>query len=342
MSGSSVKHEQLDTIAFAAGTRRPVRGLIARTALLAAVIDIRAQVDVSGGTTDGTLVREGHLRLVSNLKFIDGKDTPVDVQPRRMIQFARRRGMQVSSGVGLAAPGVQAATQIRQQIVIPFSDWWSRNPAEVFLKLKSEEEAYVQVEWAGAAAADLAAALITGGDRTVAVTNAAVDVMLVHDPLLWLQVAPLWLPRFKTSEQEAVQSTAKYGFEYKGANRLRAALLHSMDNEITTEGIITALGFRDQQTEYDIEVLARTWHEFEQFRYGGVDDETSVAMAYFFKDFAERGMLSKCYRPGQGAKPNFFLTVVGGANRRIGLLTNELEEVPGLTAAPANRPDWAL
>lgn len=345
MSGSTTLTKALDPIVYDGAQGKPERNMLVDTAIFAMTLDIRAQVDVAaGGGADGTLMVEQPLRLVKRVRIFDGSEAIVDVDPRPLLQIANARNMQPSVGVALTTATIQAATQVRQQIQVYFSDPWSKNPGEVYLKFKNKEQARLQIEWAGVEAVGLAngvlaGSLITGGTRSTVVTNLAVDVMIEHDPVLFLQHAPLYVPRYKTYEGPAVQTTQRFPFELKtGNNRLRSALIWTVDTDVTTN-FANFVTFEDQKTKYDEIVSARTWHEWEQARFGGVPD-TGLDAAYLFKDWAHKGMLSKTYKPGQGAKPQFTVDLVGGAARAVRVVTCELEQVSGLTAVE-QRPAWA-
>lgn len=340
MAGTTFKRTQLDSIAFDAGQQRPTRGMLVDSAILAMICSLRYQVDIAaGGGADGARVVEGELRILNRLRIMDGSTPVLDADPRSLFQISARRAEQQASGTVLANTGIQAATQIRQQFAVFFSDPRLRNPAECFLKFRDTRRAYLEAEWIGTTQAQLAAAFNTGGTRAITVSNLALDIMLIHDPVMFRQVAPLFVPRFRTYQQPAIQTSAEYDFEYKASGRLAYDLLATRDAGIGVENAVNRLGFEDQDQKHDERILSRTHHEWEQQEYAGTPDG-EVGMAYFFKEFTQNGLLSKAYRPGQGAVPKHRLDVTGAATRTVELVTCELEEVPGLTAEQ-DRPDWA-
>src|SRR5574341_427704 len=325
--------EQHDSLAFNGVDLRPQRKLTARTATLMLALDIRADVTVAGGTTDGALVREGIHRLVKAFRLRDGSTTPVvEIEPRALIQLTRRRGMQAPSGLELASAGVQAATPIRMHYVIPFADRWQVKPSETYLVPRDPDRFIFETEWAGITNAALAAALITGGDRTVTVANLAVDILQIHDPALYVKAPPLFVPRILSYERAAPASSAQYESEIDTPRWVRLSMLHSLDADVSTEGVITVLGIKDDTRDYPRQVLARSFHEQEQWLFGGVGDEANIALAYFLYDFADNGRLGNILAPTQGGRPRWLLTVVGGASRIVKQINVELERVPGLTA----------
>jgi hypothetical protein len=329
----TLKREQLDSIAFDGVNRRPSRDLVAETATMGLVLDLRAQVDIAaGGGADGALNVEQPLGLIRTIRVFDGSQNPVvEIEPRELWQLAARRGMQAPSGVALATPGIQAATLVRAHLPLFFSDRWSKDPIEVHLRPRDPRKFRVEIEWAGTSAADMAASLITGGTRAITITNLAVDILQVHDTVAFLKVRPLFLPRIRSYQVNAPASSARFPFEIKTTDRVRASLLHTLDADVSTEGIITTLKLKDDQREHEVDVLARTWHEEEQYMFGGVGD-VAPAMAYYFGDYADNGKLSTVLSPFQGGNPRWVLGVVGGGARIIRAVNVELEQVAGITA----------
>lgn len=331
----SVVEEQHDDITFDSSQGRPKRMLNAATATLALVLDIEAQVDIAaGGGADGALNVEQPLGLVRMVRINDGSTSPiVEATPAELRQLTERRGMKAQSGVALANPGVQAATLVRQQIIVPLSDPWTANKKEVFLRPRVADSYNVEIEWAGTTNAALAAALITGGTRVITVSNLKVKVLQVHDPILFLRRLPLFVPRIISYESTPVPTSTQFEVEIKTPRWVRAILLHSVDAQITTEGIINRLTLEDDQRTYRKGVYARTWHELEQWRFGGVSDDTGVGMAYFFTDFADGGKLGNLLAPKQGGRPRWKFDSTGSATRLIRSVQVEYERVPGIVQA---------
>lgn len=330
--------EQLDDIVFDGNNKKPTRKLVAATATLALVIDISAQVDVAaGGGADGAVNTEHVARLVKRLRVFDGNNNPVvDAEPRELIQISDRRGMNPHSGLALAGPGIQAATLIREQFTIPLSDPWSANPYEVHLRPRDPDKFKIEIEWAaqeaiGLANGALAAVLITGGTRSVVVTNLTVRVMQVHDPIAALKQMPIFMPRIVSYDKDVPGVSAAFPFEVETSRHVRLALIHAMNNDVTSETLINKLSLKDDQRTYRNTIPARSWHEREQWKFGGVQDVVGVDLGYFMVDFADNGRLGNIMAPKQGGNPKWVFDVTGGANRIIRLVHVELERVPGYT-----------
>lgn len=328
--------DQLDTLNWNGVDARSQRKLNAGTATTELVIDVEAQVDIAaGGGADGALNVEHQHRLVKKIRVYDGSTTPiVEIEPRELIQLGQRRAQQQPSGTVLANPGIQAATQLRQQYTIPLSDRWAVNPAEVFLKPSGPIEQFlIEIEWADVTNAGLAAALITGGTRVITITNLKAKILQVHDPVLALR-APLFVPRIAGYEVGPVVTGTEFEAEIKtpSSRWVRNVLLHTLDNDVTTEAIINRLSLETDQGLLRKGVFARTWHEQEQYRYGGVGDEAGVSLGYFFADFADNGRLSNVLAPRQGGRQRWKFDVTGSATRKIRAVQVELARIAGVTS----------
>lgn len=328
----TVIRTQLDDIGFSAGELRPSRDLDPSTLTTELVIDIEAQVDVAGGAGDGNLIREQPLTLVKAIRVYDGASAPIiNIDPRPLRQLAERQGAKALTGLALAGGGVQANTEVRQQLRLKFSDARSVSPIETALVARNPDQFKVEIEWVGAA---LKSGLVDAlNDRAFTFDYARVRIQQRHDPHSYRKgIRPLFLPRIRTVEQSAAQTTQELALKIETTNRLRSILLWSVDNDVTTEAIINRITMKDDQETYWDRVYARSHHEFEQAEYGGATDDASIAMAYFLMEFPEYGRLGQVWSPGQGTHPRLVLDVTGAAARQVRAVLTELEVVPGVTA----------
>lgn len=328
---------QLDSIAFDGAQQRPRRDLIAETLTVGIILDMRAQVDVAaGGGADGALNNEQPDGLLPNVRIFDGSREPIaEISGSEIRQLSQRTVYgQAAPGVTLAIPGIQAATQIRRHYEIWFANPRSINPFETALRPRDLKNFYLEIEWPGTSAAangPLAAALITGGTRTVTVSNLVVDVMQVHDTEAYRKIRPLYLPRIRRYEQAIPATTTQQPFLIKtGADAIRQALLHSLDAGVTTENVVNFLTLRDDRNFYREAVRARVWHERELQRNSALENVAGAAMAYFGVDFANNGKLGTLLKPYQGGNLRWVLDVTGAATRIMRLVQVEYERVQGL------------
>lgn len=336
---------QLDSIAFDGAQKRPRRDLIAETLTMGIALDLNVQVDVAaGGGADGTLVVEQPDTLVPNVRIFDGDRQPiVEVSFSEIRQFAQRRVYgQAAPGVILTTPTIQAASKLRRHAEIWFSNPRSVNPVETALKPRDLKNFYIEIEWVStdsSANGAVAAALITGGTRTVTPSAISVDIAQIHDPVAYLKTRPLYLPRIRRYEYNIPATTTSAPAVIKtGADAIRMALLHTLDAGVTTESIINAVTLRDDRKFYREVVKARTLHEAELQKYAGLENISGQAMAYFGFDFANNGKLGTLLRPYQGGNLRFVLDVTGSATRIVRLVQEEYERIKGITTDDSATP----
>ncbi len=336
----TLQYDQLDDIVWDGVRRKPTLDLIAQTATLALVLDVRAQVDIAaGGGADGVLNVESTQSLIKKIRIYDQDTTPIiEISGRELFQVHARRALNPQSGVDLANTGVQAGTQIRCQMILPLSDRWTANSYEVHLRPRQANKFKLEIEWPDITQAGVAAVLNTGGTRVITISNYLVKVMQIHDPIAFLKKKPLYVPRIRSYDKDAPGVSAAFPVKIDSGAYVRWSLIHALNNDVTSEAIINKIGLRDDQRVYRNAVEARAWHEREQALFGGVQDVTGVDMGYFFEDFADGGKLSNIFAPGQGGNPRWIFDLTGGANRIVRLVNLELERVPGLTADDSEMP----
>lgn len=335
----SLRKKQLSDIAYDSGNGRPTRELQGDTLTTELTLDIEADVTIAAGAASGNLILEQPLTLVKRIQVFDGSDPVVDIDPRDLRQVTERISSKALSGVALANGGAQGPVTVRQQLRLAFADPLSAKPIETALIFQQPKSAYIQVEWIDTTDAGWKAGLVdANNDRTFTFANRHVRVLQHHDPVAFAKgVRPLFLPRIRTKTVAAITTQDDLSLKLETTNRVRWALLHSMLSNVTTENIINKLSYEDDRARYRDKIWARTWHELEQSLYGGATDDASLGMAYFFFNFAENGLLSGVWSPGQGSNPRFTLDVTGAANQSIKATFCELVQVSGVTAQlPAN------
>jgi len=345
MSLSTIK-VQRSSINFTGTDPKPQRPLIA-SAILAIFVDMRAQVDVAaGGGVDGTLVPEGSDNLLPFFRIFDGARTPIiEISAAEMRQKAQRevRGQSVP-GVQLVSPSIQVATQIRRHYALYFAKPRRANPIEVHLRSKDPQNFYLEVQYPGTGlVTDLATALITGGNRTVTVSNYTLDISVLYDPAAFVRMLPIFQPRIRRYSIQAPLTQKDLEFKLKStATAISSSLIKTADAGVVVENALNAITLRDDATVYRDAVFVRGWHEEELAQYPALENQAGVAMAYFGDEFADNGRLGTLLAPGQGGNVRWIFDVNGGATRAITIINEEYERPTGLTADEAHLPAGLL
>lgn len=169
---------------------------------------LTAAVTVAGGAADGALVTEGIQRFLSRIRVVhDGTELVQPIDGRQLYQLNARNNAEVVAAVNLAAPGVQAATPVSVDIVIPFAADYLVNPIDTVLPgtlpVRQELAVYFEFNQAATNAASGAGtgSFVTGGDRTVTLTGVSVVWEVDYSTTLY---KPLWLRRIITRTTEQI------------------------------------------------------------------------------------------------------------------------------------------
>jgi hypothetical protein len=151
---------------------------------------LSAQVDVAaGGGADGTLITEGIQRFLRSVRVTHSvfKDVVPRISGRDVFRILSISRAAITNAANLAIPGIQAATLVNFDFLIPFAQPWMSQPIlSAFPRqatgIGDTFQAEFEFETAVANAGDSpgSAAFVTGGSRVVTISNVSLQIAEVY------------------------------------------------------------------------------------------------------------------------------------------------------------------
>lgn len=299
---------------------------------------LTANVSVAGGTTDGTLVQDGILRLIRSVRVNhDGFDYVEPISARSLWYLQRRVVAQPVAPTTLTSAGVQTNTAIALDLIVPFTSAYLANPYDVFLPampVTQQLKLFVQLETGTTTAASSpgSSALITGGDRNVTITNLLVDVVEVSSAPSGL--LPQYIPVItNTNSDQFTTANSELEIELRQSRRVALQLLqYRMGPAENLQAGINRFSLVAGNVRIFDAVTFAQLKSYERATFLGVPaDETGTIVL----DYLDNGRLGSALDPKRmGANPRYLLDVATPTTSpgRIHVVGFELAVRPGWTA----------
>lgn len=301
------------------------------------VVNISGTLDVSGGTGDGTLNTEAIARLIRRITVRwDGFDLVQPMEARDLAALGRRLTGQPLSGTPVTIPGIQT-TNFELKFFIPFARSYNADPFDTALPpLQVRKEFVVEIEWETARSNAVvgtslgSGAIITGGDRVVALTNVQATVL----PRQARNAArPWYIPQI--SAYETVQFNAanpRLVLDMEQNEAFDAVLFRTLEDSLRDPAnLINTLTFETKNVKVLEDVPFTDLRAIEEDMFPGVVDASEVGN--LFLRFADGGKLGNAVNPAQLTLPKFEFDVATPNNNPgvIRAITMELLSIPGVT-----------
>lgn len=300
-------------------------------------VRISGNLDISGGTTDGTLLTEPIARLIRRFTVRwDSFDLVQPMDARDLAALGRRLVDQPLTGTGITAAGVQN-TDFELIFYIPFARNYNADPFDTALPpLQVRKEFVVEAQWETAKSNSNAAttlgsgAIIDGGDRDVVLSDVQMEILPRQARNAG---SPWYLPQISAYETE----------QYQAAN---PRLTLDMEQNEAFDGILFRElegGFRDPVNNIiDLSFETKNSKIFEQITreqfvaieeeiFGGVQRANEPGT--FFIRLSDGGKLGNILNPAELTLPKFEFNVGTPASPPavVRALTTEALSVPGVT-----------
>lgn len=172
---------------------------------------LTAQIDIAaGGGNDGVVNPEGVQRFLRSARIVHSvfKDIVPRVSGRDLFRLLAVSRAQITAAANLAAPGVQAATLVSFDFIVPFAQPWMQQPILSCFPRQATSAGdtfalEVQFEDAIVTGGDSpgSAAFITGGDRAITISNVALQLQEVYT---LVPIMPYGLGAIELVESEQV------------------------------------------------------------------------------------------------------------------------------------------
>lgn len=296
---------------------------------------ISGTIDVSGGTTDGTLQTEPIARLIR--RFTVRWDSFDLIQPMPMRDLAalgRRLVSQPISGTGISSPGVQT-TNFELIFYIPFARAYNADPFDTALPpLTVRKEFVAEVEWdttvSNSGSSLGSGAIIAGGDRDVILSNVQLELLPRQARTAG---RPWYLPQI--SAYETVQYSAanpRLTLDIEQNEAFDGILFRELEGANRDPiNRINNLSFETKNVKIFEEVTRDQLRGIEEDQFPGVLDANEAGN--LFVRFSDGGKLGNVVNPSELTLPKFEFDVSAPATNPavIRAITMELLSVPGVT-----------
>jgi hypothetical protein len=299
------------------------------------LIRISGNVDVSGGTTDGALNTEPIARLIRRFTVRwDNFDFVQPMEIRDLAALSRRLVGQPLSGTPLTIPGIQN-TDFELSFFVPFARSYNADPFDTVLPpLRVRKEFVVEAQFerglTNATSSPGSAALITGGDRDVILSDVQMEIL----PREAKQAArPWYLPVITAYETEQYASAnPRLVLDIEGQEPFDGVLFRELQDALRDPITnILDLTFESKNTKIFEQVTREQLRAIEEDMFDGVIDADEAGN--LFIQFSDGGKLGNVVNPAEMTLPKFEVNVDTPANPPAVLraLFMELLSVPDVT-----------
>jgi hypothetical protein len=282
-----------------------------------------------GGTTDGTVNENAIPRLISALRVVmDSFDVFSAMDGVDLLRIYRRTASKITEPTTLVA-GAAGTTPFAFNFVIPWSWKFYANPYDVFLPARNIAQTLaILVSFP----TDIRAALFTGSDRTVTLTNVALDIIEEYSQS---NVQPLYVPVFSVGQTEQF-AAANVSLEYlqKSARPLAAQLVSFRNGPlgVSQDGINSISLSAGNVSKYE-KVPFPIFKEEELSLFNGVP---ASELGQLLLPYVDNGKLMQAYNPAsQGNQPKlvFDVDAPNTGPGQIRVINFELLSQTGITRA---------
>lgn len=288
---------------------------------------ITADVDISGGASDGTVVDGGVADIVESVSVNhDGIDIVQPIPGKDLLIDGRLTTPRAPLYDGLAGGGIQT-TSVAAVLPINFSPAFLANPYEVFLpaqEVNQQLRMYIKVRESAAAAT----ALISGGDRTVAVTNISVKVVEVFSVS---SLRPWYIPVLTVGFTESFTTAlTDHAYRFRSPNRIVSQIFQYREADGSVADKINSATLRSGLQTWDRALPFDFLKSEQQSFFGGTPDPDPGTLHYLY---ADNGKLGTVLEPRyMGSDPRFEFDVSAPVSSgRLRHITRELIVKPGIT-----------
>lgn len=292
----------------------------------------------TAGTTDGTLMTEPIARLISSMRvWWDGIDLIHPISGRDIAALGRRLTLQPLTGSAIASAATQAATAFELNFVVPFARAYNADPFETALPpLQVRRGFHIEVQWEQGLANAIAGtnagsgAIITGGDRSVEISDVQLEVVA---RIARNGGTPWFLPQISVYETEQFSAAnTRLGLSLEAVDPFDAVLLRVLDGgNLDPSNDLQYVTFKSKSTRIIDNVAFQTLRAIEEQTFGGVADANELGS--LFIQLNDGGKLGNVVNPAELTLPEFEFNVeapaVGPAVVRA--IVMELLTVPGVT-----------
>ena len=301
------------------------------------IFTAQAQVDI---TVAGALLRNrGSVWALFDEIGLDenGTDRAV-LDPRVARFFSEMFAPSQLSATRLAGVGVQAATIIREQLMIHFSSPLSANPAETAFRehnVNAKLRAFVKLN----NLAQGGLARLSGGAPTGTITNVTCTVQQVYDSRT--PQRPKYIPTYRQQVPPVGSASTDHREDIKTTKYIRAMVIQTDSDAGETGDVIKNLEIRGDFRQI-IGPGKVSWDDLlraMEAEYGGAVYVTGTGLgqsAYLGLHFQKGGRLSNILNPADDVNLRLVMddqpsANTGAANAKVRIALCELEKDPQLT-----------
>lgn len=266
---------------------------------------LTGNLQISAGTTDGTLLAEALLRLIRWFRITENGKPTHEWDSRALIALYNREHEHAAHLVMVPDGSVQGPSAVEADFSIDFCSRLIANSYETHYRVVDTSKKFqVEVEWES----DPKTQMVTGSDRTWAFTSVQLEVEQYFDDKS--TVLPVYVPRLRrTQSGQILGAGTKFEFDLKMSARSRGLLIHTLSDNLTDGGVITGNLSIEGADVYWKAVDPVMAFEEEQGIYPGVDRQPG----YYFVNFCEGGRLSNAFDPAQDGQLKLVADVNKGA-----------------------------
>lgn len=293
------------------------------------VVDIAA-----GGGNSGTVVADGLVRLLRNVRVMWDNDAIVNnLSGRDLLMLTKAASKAVVSGTELSSAGV-GSYPFSISLTIPFARPWLVNPFETVLPpLPIRTQFKIFVDWdqsvnAGAGSAAGSGVLVSGGDRVITFSTA--PTLTIVQNAAQRGKLPWYLPYYSSydSDQFAAANT-RFQFRLGQARRFDSVFISPRQGSLLADAdllnylSLTATGMNYYDTIRATDLRNKQRQDFPA--------STATDLNYFLR-FASGGWLGNSVEPNGMVSPLFTFDVKAPSGTGvIHMLFSELITYPNLT-----------
>jgi hypothetical protein len=302
---------------------------------------LTAQIDIAaGGGNDGTLLDEGVQRFISAMRVShDGVNRVVPIDGRIAYQLLARSAGEVAAAANLAGAGVQAATAVAFDFIIPFARPWLAQPILTCLPgtLRVNQELALYVNFAAARTNSTdslgSGAFITGGDRVITISNVELTLEAEYSTGI---VAPWYLPQIDVRETAQISAAnALLPLDMTGADPYDSILFTFLEGaNAARQDAFNFLTFQSSagNVQYYRDVNALMLQRRDLGLFPAVVNAQQTGR--IFIRHADNGLLGSVVVPQAMPQPQYIFNVDAptGAPGVVQAVVMSLKKLPGITS----------